>query len=96
MLMFVLDDYNCNAQMAVLELVSKLIGKDWERLAECLDGMEKPFLRLINRDEVNMMDCFKSRKFKISWQELKKQLKFIRREDIIDTVIEQTTLTIGK
>ena len=95
MLMFVLDDYNCNAQMAVLELVSELIGKDWKLLADC-HGMKKPLSGFINSDKVNMLDCFKSRNFNIPWQELKKQLKLIKREDIIDTVIEQTTLTIGK
>ena len=91
MLMFVLDDYDCNAQMEILELVSELIGKDWKRLADCL-GMKKPLLS----NKVNMLDCFESRNFNIPWQELKKQLKLIKREDIIDTVIEQTTLTIGK
>ena len=95
MLMFVLDDYNCNAQMAVLELVSELIGKDWKLLADCL-GMKKPLLSFINSNKVNILDCFKSRNFNIPWQELKKQLKLIKREDIIDTVIEKTTLTIGK
>ena len=95
MLMCVLDDYNCNAQMAALELVSELIGKDWERLADCL-GMKKPPLSFIKRNKVNMLDCFKSQNFNIPWQELKKQLKLIKRKDIIDTVIEQTTLTIGK
>ena len=95
MLMCVLDDYNCNAQLAVLKLASELIGKDWELLADCL-GMKKPLLSFINSDKVNMLDCFKSRNFNIAWQELKKQLKLIKREDIIDTIIEQTTLTIGK
>ena len=93
--MCVLDDYNCNVQMAVLELVSELIGKDWKLLAHCL-GMKKPLLSSIKSDEVNMLDSFKSRNFDTTWQELKKQLKLIKREDIIDAVIEQTTLPIGK
>ena len=87
MLMFVLDDDNCNAQMTILELVSEFIGKDWKHLADCLG---------ITSNRVNMMECFNSRNFNIPWQELKKQLKLIKRRDIIDTVIEQTTLTIGK
>ena len=92
---FFLDNYDGNSQQEVLQLVSELIDNDWASLANCLK-MKKPMFTLFMNNEEKMWECFKSRNCNIPWHELKKQLGLINRNDIISTITNETTLTVGK
>ena len=81
-------------QFKVLKITAEMIDSDWKFLADCL-CLWKP-THSFDSVEENMMECFKAVNYMVQWHDLKDKLKFVEREDIIERIIKETTLTKGK
>ena len=90
---FSLDEECMDAAQEVTKEIASKIGKDWKHLANVLQ-LKLPFFCFLRSEEKNMLKCFEEKGF--SWHELKKGLKNIDRNDIVQYVCEKFNLDDGK
>ena len=81
-----------NASKELIKEIASKVGKDWKRLATCLH-LKLPFVCFHRSAEKNMLKCFEERSF--SWHELKKGLKDIDRNDVVQDVSKKFNLDDG-